>query len=741
MSDQNCLHCSGRIVEEVCEDCGRPAGKKPLITAGTGEGGGSSATANTTKRTTATGRFTVNYPTRKMGAGDTTKPTRRRAGTTAHSSSRRKALGGGLISLPDRPSQDPVKLLMSVPEVPEHKRRCPSCDNKVTRTKGFCPKCGSQYDFEPHLKPGEIVNSKYEVKGPIAFGGLGWIYLGWDTQLSRWVVLKGLLNAKDESSAAAAVAERQFLAAVKHAKIVGIYDFVNHHGEGYIIMEYVGGVTVHSLRKLGGPLPVEEAIAYILGVLPAFAYLHEQGMVYCDFKPDNIMLEAGDVKLIDMGAVRKIGDPHGDIFGTVGFMAPEASDDPKAVSDIYTIGRALATLVMEFKHASEYESSLPTPEAQPVLAENESLYRFLLRATHLDPDERFQKVDEMAEQLFGVLREIVALKSDPKPADSKAFTGEVLLQAGAADLMRWPVSGMLPAIRVDLNDRAIGDVMRVLGITDPGVRLVELEKLDAQHQGRSMEPRLRMVETLMLGGGDRSEVVRKAIGLLDQIELEDPFDWRPHWLRGVLMLGSKQGKAAMACFERVYFEMPGEVAPRLAMGVAAELAGLQEQAIQYYDRVGRVDPGYVSANFGLARCHAALGQMDEAISALQRVPATHNLRSLSLLCITQLVLEREEQLTQARLKIAEEAIRSVLPEGGAAYSLAAKLLVCLLRAIAAKHNVWPPGTSFLGVSINETSLRLAAESYFRQAAKFAKDGAERSDWVLNANEIRPITLI
>ena len=61
----------------------------------------------------------------------------------------------------------------------------------------------------------------------MAFGGLGWIYLGWDTVLSRWVVLKGLLNSKDEASAAAAVAERRFLAAVKHPKIVGIYNFVS----------------------------------------------------------------------------------------------------------------------------------------------------------------------------------------------------------------------------------------------------------------------------------------------------------------------------------------------------------------------------------------------------------------------------------------------------------------------------------------------------------------------------------
>ncbi len=59
-------------------------------------------------------------------------------------------------------------------------------------------------------------------------------------------------------------------------------------------------------------------------ILSAFAYLHSLGLVYCDFKPDNIMVEGGDVKLIDLGGVRRIDDPDGDIYGTVGYSAPEA---------------------------------------------------------------------------------------------------------------------------------------------------------------------------------------------------------------------------------------------------------------------------------------------------------------------------------------------------------------------------------------------------------------------------------
>src|SRR3546814_19092547 len=94
---------------------------------------------------------------------------------------------------------------------------------------------------------------QYEVQGPIAHGGLGWIYLAIDRNVSdRWVVLKGLLHFGDSEAQAVAVAERQFLAEVANPSIVKIFNFVEHPRPdgppmGYIVMEYVGG---RSLREV-----------------------------------------------------------------------------------------------------------------------------------------------------------------------------------------------------------------------------------------------------------------------------------------------------------------------------------------------------------------------------------------------------------------------------------------------------------------------------------------------------------
>ncbi len=201
-----------------------------------------------------------------------------------------------------------------------------------------------------------MVTGKYEVKGTMAFGGLGWIYLALDTVLSRWVVLKGLLNAKDPRMIEVAVKEREFLAAVKHPNIVGIYDFITHGDQGFIVMEFVNGKTLMKLRKeKGGPLPVAEAISYIVEVLPAFQYLDDGGLVYCDFKPENAMVEEDTVKLIDLGAVRQIDDTQSDVYGSKGYIAPEAHDAPTPVSDLFSVARALAVLIADFDFQGKYE--------------------------------------------------------------------------------------------------------------------------------------------------------------------------------------------------------------------------------------------------------------------------------------------------------------------------------------------------------------------------------------------------
>ncbi|MGH3634074.1 MAG: serine/threonine protein kinase, partial [Mycobacterium sp.] len=166
-----------------------------------------------------------------------------------------RRLGGGLVEIPRAPDTDPLEALMPNPVVPESKRYCWNCGRPVGRSspeneapeaqsEGWCPHCGSRYSFLPQLSPGDVVAGQYEIKGCVAHGGLGWVYLASDRNVNdRPVVLKGLVHSGDAEAQAIAMAERQFLAEVVHPSIVQIFNFVEHtdrHGDpvGYIVMEY-----------------------------------------------------------------------------------------------------------------------------------------------------------------------------------------------------------------------------------------------------------------------------------------------------------------------------------------------------------------------------------------------------------------------------------------------------------------------------------------------------------------------
>ena len=118
----------------------------------------------------------------------------------------------------------------------------------------------------------------------------------------------------------------------------------------------------------GEKLPVAEAIAYLLEILPALSYLHSIGLVYNDLKPENIMLTEEQLKLIDLGAVSRINS-FGYLYGTPGYQAPEiVRTGPTVATDIYTVGRTLAALTLNLRTRNgRYVDGLP--EDDPVLAD------------------------------------------------------------------------------------------------------------------------------------------------------------------------------------------------------------------------------------------------------------------------------------------------------------------------------------------------------------------------------------
>ena len=691
--------CSGQIEDGYCTECGlAPVGAAPAA-----------AATRSTRSTRST----------------------RTSRSSRSSSTRRRASGVALSALPPVAAIDPLSALVEN-EVPERKRFCSNCDAKLTRVSGFCPKCGQEYSFKPTLKAGSVVAGKYEVKGTIAFGGLGWIYLAMDTVLNRWVVLKGLLNAKDPHLARVAVQEREFLAAVKHRNIVGIYDFLTQGSEGYIVMEYVNGKSLLALRREhGGPLPPLDACSYILELMPAFSYLHQMGLVYCDFKIENAIVEGDTVKLIDLGAVRRADDPSGDIYGTRGYAAPEANDQPTAVSDLYTVGRALALLVADFDFQGVHEHDLPPPTDAPALRAYPSLHRFLLKATRADPAERFQSADEMAGQLQGVLRDVAAGTGVLGPVDSAIFEPDTASELLGTDSHR------LPGLRPAPTDPGAQAIAAASLVPDPVRRLALL-----QHAWESHPDSLELPFQIAGAVIDNHTASAELDQWLTLAEQHDPGDWRATWFRGQAALVRGDGPQAVNAFDAVLGEVPGELAPKLALGYAFELAKDLESASGYFDLVSRADPSYTSAAFGLARCLRARDDRDGAVAALERVPPSSSRYDAARLAMAEVLLsDTPAPPPQAALQRAADVIEELRPRVDTVllHEMAARLLVRVAAIVETAGS--RPGERVLGVSVQPNALRTAAERELRACARLASSRAEKIRYVDDANRARPFTLV
>jgi len=489
----------------------------------------------------------------------------------------------------------------------------------------------------PKLRAGDLVGGQYRVEGCLARGGLGWIYLAEDERLDDHVALKGLIDSDDGRARRLMEAERRALVDLKHPNIVQIRNFVRHGRTDYIVMEYVSGRTLRQIENearaggapFGEPFRVGHVVSYGLEILEALGYLHGRGLLYCDMKPLNVMHTGSRVKLIDMGAVRRTEDRSSPVVGTPGYLVPKEEIREHGLtvrSDLFALGVTLRELL------KAAQGDRP-----------ESLDRALARAAHEDFEERFASAAEMAEQLRGVLREILSLQDGrERPERSARFApSPVLLDGGmgAVPPLRWwtereaepqdRASGLLEGIRPDPWAVATGLPVPRPDPADPEAGL--LDAMDAADPGRllaklAQAPRptaetelLRCRAHLCLADLGRAE---KHLLEAESLTGGARSPWSRLWHRGLLELARGNVSEARGHFDRVYSMLPGESAPKLALGFCEEYLGRPDRAERHYESVWRPDRSQASAVFGLARIRLSQRPRGEVVGLLDEVPRT-----------------------------------------------------------------------------------------------------------------------
>jgi formylglycine-generating enzyme required for sulfatase activity len=240
-----------------------------------------------------------------------------------------------------------------------------------------------------------------------------------EASLNRQVVIK-ILPPEHSSAVSAArfKQEMELAASLQHPHILPVLGAGAQEGLLYYLMPYVAGESLRGRLSREGPLPVPEAVRFLVEITDALAFAHGKGVIHRDIKPENILLEGKHAVLADFGIARALLEAQneerltvsGMSVGTPGYMAPEqlVGDSVDARADLYSV----AIVGYEILSGAPPFSG---PSAQAILAAHlttpplplheicsevpESVSAVIARALSKEPSDRFATAEELAEAL------------------------------------------------------------------------------------------------------------------------------------------------------------------------------------------------------------------------------------------------------------------------------------------------------------------------------------------------------
>lgn len=258
----------------------------------------------------------------------------------------------------------------------------------------------------------------YNVTGFIAKGGMGAVYLAHQITKDRPVALKILPRelCNDQQSRSSFKTEISAMATLDHPNLLSSYDYGEVDGLLYIVMEYHPGRSLFAKAR-NRSVDMAEAARLIIDICHGLDHAHNAGLIHRDIKPANILLDDdANPTIVDFGLARPLTDTHGggQVYGTVGYTAPEVIRSPHTIdqrADIFSAGVMLYELLTGRIPPHPYVSPSVISDSHP------DFDVVILKAMHPHRDFRYAKASEMAAEL----EELIEHLHDPKKAREKRY--------------------------------------------------------------------------------------------------------------------------------------------------------------------------------------------------------------------------------------------------------------------------------------------------------------------------------
>ncbi len=315
--------------------------------------------------------------------------------------------------------------------------KCPKCQHENPEDTLYCGKCAGPLKSTEgisvtktfitpadRLQKGSTLAGRYNIIEELGRGGMGVVYKAEDTKLKRSVALKFL---PPELTHIPEVKERfvreaQAAAALDHPNICTVYEFDEADETTFISMAYIEGQSLRNKIE-SGPLELDEALTIATQVSEGLQEAHKKGVIHRDIKSVNIMVtEKGQAKIMDFGLARMTGTTmltkEGAAMGTIAYMSPEQTrgEEVDLRTDIWSLGVVLYEMFsgqLPFKgdHEQAVVYSILNEKPKPITDLKTdtpvSIGQVVSKALAKNPDERYQQVEELLDDLKSISAGIV----------------------------------------------------------------------------------------------------------------------------------------------------------------------------------------------------------------------------------------------------------------------------------------------------------------------------------------------